>query len=411
MQQAHIILVGSGGQPYRDYAFRSLAGRYRLSALLPADPTWQQPHLQDWRTADLTDPDAVTGALKELADDGSAVLTWDETVLEVTAEAAGRLGLHHMSARSAQRCRDKYLTRRLLDEAGLPAVRHGLAHTAREAEEIAARLGFPVVVKPRALAGSVGVVRVEEPDAVAAAFELAGGAGYATLPNGHGILVEEFLDGPEISVDSAVLDGEVSCVQVAAKRLGYAPHFEETGHLVKGWDGTEPWADEVHALVTAAHTALGVEAGVTHAEVRLTSRGPRLVELNGRLGGDLIPYAGQLATGVDLVRAAAAVALRERPDLTPTRALTTEVRFVYPPHDGRVAAVSVGRAAELPGVAHAATLVAPGDTLLLPPRQPIPRLAVLIAEAADEAGCAEVLARALPEVTSEVVPLTGEPGR
>lgn len=62
-------------------------------------------------------------------------------------------------------------------------------------------------------------------------------------------------------------------------------------------------------------------------------------------------------------------------------------------------------------MAHAATLVAPGDTLLLPPRQPIPRLAVLIAEAADEAGCAEVLARALPEVTSEVVPLTGEPGR
>ncbi|WP_323754937.1 hypothetical protein [Streptomyces albidoflavus] len=181
------------------------------------------------------------------------------------------------------------------------------------------------------------------------------------------------------------------------------------GQPYRDWDGTEPWAEEVHAQVTAAHTALGVEAGVTHAEIRLTSRGPRLVELNGRLGGDLIPYAGQLATGVDLVRAAAAVALRERPDLTPTRALTTEVRFLYPPHDGRVAAVSVGRAAELPGVAHAATLVAPGDTPLLPPRHAIPRLAVLIAEAADEAGCAEVLARALPEVTSEVVPLTGGP--
>ncbi|WP_255249341.1 hypothetical protein [Streptomyces albidoflavus] len=113
------------------------------------------------------------------------------------------------------------------------------------------------------------------------------------------------------------------------------------GQPYRDWDGTEPWAEEVHAQVTAAHTALGVEAGVTHAEVRLTSRGPRLVELNGRLGGDLIPYAGQLATGVDLVRAAPAVALRERPDLTPTRALTTEVRFLYPPHDGRIAAVSV----------------------------------------------------------------------
>ncbi|MGW4373472.1 hypothetical protein ACWEJ7_07375 [Streptomyces albidoflavus] len=64
MQQAHIILAGSGGQPYRDYAFRSLAGRYRLSALLPVDPTW------------------------------------DGTALEVTAEAAGRLGPHHRSAGS-----------------------------------------------------------------------------------------------------------------------------------------------------------------------------------------------------------------------------------------------------------------------------------------------------------------------
>ncbi|MFW6724734.1 ATP-grasp domain-containing protein [Streptomyces sp. MAR4 CNY-716] len=411
MQQGHIILVGSGGQPYRDYAFRSLAGRYRLSALLPAEPTWQRAYLRDWRTADMSDQGAVAAALKELIGTDSAVLTWDETVLEVTAGAAQALGLHHMSAESARRCRDKAATRNLLAEAGLPAIRHGLAHTAGEAREIAERIGFPVVVKPRALAGSVGVVRVEDAGAVAAAYDLAGGAAYSTLPTGHGILVEEFLDGPEISVDSVVLDGEVTCVQLAAKRLGYAPYFEEVGHLVKGWDGTEPWAGEVRELVTGAHTALGVEAGVTHTEVRLTRSGPRLVELNGRLGGDFIPYAGQLATGVDLVRAAAAVARCERPDLTPSRSLTTEVRFVYPPRDGRVAAVSVGRAADVPGVVHAATLVEPGDTLLLPPRQPIPRLAVLIARAEDEAGCARILEQALPEVTGEVVPAAQEPGR
>ncbi|WP_069172171.1 ATP-grasp domain-containing protein [Streptomyces griseus] len=406
--ETHIVLVGSGGRPYRAYAFRALAARHRLSALLAEEPTWQREYLDSWKVADLGDPVAVTAALDALTGPGSAVLTWDETVLEVTAAAAEKLSLPHMSALAAQRCRDKFLTRGLLDGAGLPAVRHGLAHTQDEAERIADSLGYPVVVKPRALAGSVGVVLAEDAPAVRAAHRLAGGAAYSTLPTGHGILVEEFLDGPEISVDSVVADGEVTLVQVARKRLGYAPHFEEVGHLVGGWDDSEPWAGPVRALVTDAHRALGVDLGVTHAEVRLTSSGPRLVELNGRLGGDLIPYAGELATGVDLVVAAAEVALGRTPDLTPRRAGYAEVRFVYPPHDGTVRSVSTGGAEAVPGVAHAAVLTEPGAELLLPPRQAIPRLAVLIAEGADEAACARVLDAAVPLVTAEVEPLAGD---
>ncbi len=397
----HVIIVGSGGQPYREYAFEALAQRYRLSALLPADPTWQVPFLSSWQVADLSDDVVVAEALSALAEPDSGVLTWDETVLEATARAAEKLSMRHMSARSAARCRDKYQTRTLLDEAGLPAVRYGLAHSADEATGIAGSLGFPVVVKPRSLAGSVGVVLAASADEVRSAFALASGAGYSTLPRGNGVLVEEFLDGPEISVDSVVQDGAVTIVHVARKRLGFEPHFEEIGHLITGWED-EPWADEVRDLVAGAHQALGVELGVTHAELRLTAAGPRLVELNGRLGGDLIPLASRYSTGIDLVVAAAELSLGRVPDVTPAFNRAAEVRFVYPPHDAVVRSIDVSAAVAAPGIEHVAVLAAPGDTLKLPPHQAIPRLVAVIAVAADEAGCVAALDAAVPLVAAEV---------
>jgi biotin carboxylase len=404
--RAHVIVVGSGGQHYREYGFRSLSQRYRVSGLLPAEPTWQRPYLDDWQVADFGDEEAVVKALATLAGPDSGVLTWDETALEATAAAAEKLSLRHMSARAAARCRDKYQTRRLLAEAGLSAVRYGLAHSAEEAEQIAGSLGFPVVVKPRALAGSIGVALATDAAQVRTAFDLAVGAEYATLPTGNGILVEEYLDGPEISVESVVQDGVATCVHVVRKRLGFDPHFEEVGHLVTDWT-TEPWAEQVRDLVVAAHRTLGVELGVTHTELRLTSAGPRIVELNGRLGGDLIPYAAWLASGVDMVAAAASLALGQTPDLTRGHERSAEVRFVYPPYDGRVRHVDVTRAATLPGIAHTVVLAEPGSTLLLPPRQAIPRLAALIAVADDEAACVAALDAAAPMVASEIKPLDG----
>ena len=397
MKSDHLVLVGSGGRPYREYAFEALAQRFRLSALLPAEPTWQRLYLTDWRVVDFADDASVVEGLRGLAGPSSGVLTWDEMVLESTARAAEKLSMRHMSAESAARCRDKFRTRSLLDT----AVRYGLAHSADEAVSIASELGFPVVVKPRALAGSVGVVLAEDAAAVRDAFALAAGAAFATLPTGHGVLVEEYLDGPEISVDSVVSDGSVTCVHVARKRLGFEPLFEEVGHLLTGWTH-EPWADDVRDQVVAAHKALGVELGVTHAELRLTSAGPRLVELNGRLGGDLIPHAGFLSTGIDLVVAAAELALGREPDLTHWHDRTAEVRFVYPPFDGVVRRIDVAAAAEVPGIEHVAVLAEPGTTLLLPPRQAIPRLAALVAVADDEAGCRAALDTAVPMIDAEV---------
>jgi biotin carboxylase len=401
----HVIVVGSGGRPYREYSFVTLARRYRVPAVLPSEPTWQHSYISDSTVADLADPDAIAAAVSALAGERADIglLTWDETVLEATAQAAEKLGLPHMSARAAARCRDKYATRTLLERAGLASVRHRLVTSAQEAVRSAESFGYPVVVKPRALAGSLGVVRADDAAAVRRAFALAESSRFADLPTGHGVLVEEYLDGPEISVDSVVFEGQVDCVHVARKRLGFHPYFEEVGHLVTEWSH-EPWARPVRELVVQAHRALGVTHGVTHAEIRLTREGPRLVELNGRLGGDLIPFISAMATGVDLVAAAAELALGRRPAVAATRSRAAEVRFVYPPHDCVVGSVDVDRAALVPGIAHTAVLAEPGSRLLLPPRQPIPRLAALVA-VGDERDCARALDEAEHAVIAHLEPL------
>ena len=117
----HVIVVGSGGRPYREYAFATLARRYRVSAVLPSEPTWQHRYISESAVADLADPDAIAAAVCALAGGRpeTGLLTWDETVLEATAKAAEKLGLPHMSAHAAARCRDKYATRTLLEQAGL----------------------------------------------------------------------------------------------------------------------------------------------------------------------------------------------------------------------------------------------------------------------------------------------------
>ena len=399
-----LILVGSGLQAYREYSLATLAQVYELALVVPKSPTWQRNHVATWRVADTADSAAMLAAVSDLAG-GSAdtgILTWDEFAVATTADIAERLGLRHMSSRAARACRDKYLSRRLLHQAGLPAVRFRPAPTPDDAVRAALDIGLPVVVKPRSLGGSAGVTLVTDSGPVSAdaalrtAHAFAAGAHIPGTPERrNGVLVEEFLDGPEISVDSRVLDGRTDCAIVARKRTGFAPYFEEIGHLVAPWRD-ENWAGDVAELVGAAHDALGIDNGTTHVEIRLTRRGPRVVE---------IPYLGMLATGIDLPRCAASVAFGERADATPTRELCAEVRFLYPPYDGVLERLDLSRAAGVPGIAAATDIAAPGDVLSLPPRGAAERLGALVAVAPDEAGCRRALDVAEKQVRLIMVPL------
>ncbi|QMU74071.1 ATP-grasp domain-containing protein [Streptacidiphilus sp. P02-A3a] len=403
-----VVLVGSGGQAYREYAFVAAAARAEVALVTPTEPSWQQRYLSGHRRVASVEPAALAAAVAaSIAETPgrAGVFTWDEVLLEATAEAARRLGLPHMSPTAVRNCRDKLSTRRLLRDADVAGIRFAHVQGQEQALREAEAIGYPVVVKPRALAGSVGVVIAQDADELRAVYHHASDAAYPGINALDGLLLEEFLDGPEVSVDSVVRDGEVRLVNVARKRLGFAPFFEEVGHLVAPWR-QEPWADDLSRLVLDAHRVLGVDTGVTHAEVRLTVAGPRLVELNGRLGGDFIPHLGRLATGVDLTAAAIDLALGAEPDLRQTRDSCAEVRFLYPPQDGVVRSLDVTEAAAVSGVAEVVRLAEPGTRLLLPPRGIVPRLAAIVVTGDTPEHCQSVLDRASALVRAEVEPIT-----
>ncbi|MCQ4081084.1 ATP-grasp domain-containing protein [Streptomyces sp. RB6PN25] len=403
-----LVLIGCGNPPYRRYSLSTAANRVQTALVQRTATDWQRQYVDDrFRTADTCDVAQTTCAVAQLLDGHEgpgAVLTWDETLLETTAQVARRLGLAHMSPQAARRCRDKLATRRLLDAAGVPSAGFRHVHTHAEALQAAEQLGYPVVVKPRALAGSIGVTLAADEDELVRAVDQATGSTFPGISSLSGVIVEEFLRGPEISVDSAVLDGEVRIVNVAHKRLGFAPYFEEIGHLVAPWRH-QPWADELRSVVTSAHRTLGIRTGLTHAELRLTSVGPRIVEVNGRLGGDFIPLLGTLATGVDPVAAAIDIALDTAPDTERTRDRCAEVRFVYPEHDAAVRSLDLTAAQAVPGIVQAIPLAGPGTELRLPPHGIVPRLAALLATADTPEECATTLRRAEEAVRAQLVPL------
>ncbi|MGF1425977.1 ATP-grasp domain-containing protein [Kitasatospora sp. LaBMicrA B282] len=395
-----ILLIGSGGRDYREYLLAGAAARRPLWLLDAAEPTWQRPHLAGATVVPLLDPERLVPDVEGLVKAAAAVaadhpvagvFSYDETLVTATAEVAAALGLPGLGVEGADNCRDKHRTRRLLTEAGLLQPRFAHVGTLAEAQAAAGEFGYPVVLKPRGMGASIGVVRATGAAELAAAFAVAEGAGQGGNPAYRGgVLVEEFLDGPEISIDGAVHQGRYTPFFLAHKQVGAAPYFEETGHTVSA---DEPLlADpELTGMLAAAHRALGLRDGITHTEVKLTARGPAIVEVNGRLGGDLIPYLGKLATGLDPARIAVDVAAGREPELAHRSTATVGIRFAYPPQDGVVREVLLPVAGQLPGLRAAAAIAGPGTLLRLPPRGYIARHAYVIAEAADRAGCLAAL--------------------
>jgi biotin carboxylase len=382
---SRVLIVGSGHREFRRYLFEGMPRDWDVVLLDDGPVTWQADFVDDYRTVDLSDDEAVVGALKQMCGcqlDG--ILTWDERLLIRTADIGKLIGIKAISPEAAQACRDKGLQRELLAAARVPSARFHTASSIADAVQAAHRIGYPVVVKPIAMAGSIAVELVANDDQLRRAATRAVNATRPGFPRSRTCLVEEYLKGPEISVDSWVIDNEIVPFLTAHKRKSDPPFFEELGHTV-GLRLDTAVDHEVADVVRSANRALGVDRAVTHTELILTDQGPKVVEVNGRIGGDLIPYLGELAYGVRAGHIVVATALGHRPDTTPSKHQLAAVRFLYPAHDVVFADVVVDEGlAEAPWLHRLTRLAMPGSELLLPPRGHLTRAAAAVITADDE---------------------------
>ena len=402
-----IILVNSGYHLYREYLLNLVAGAARVWLFLDREPTWETRYIAGSTVVDTLDAAAMTAAARELAQrhrvDG--VLCWDEVRMVPSSLLAAALGVPGGDPEAIANCRDKHRTRTVLAAAGVPQPQSVLVSSYEQASAVAERIGYPVVLKPRALGASFGVVGVSAPGELEWAFRHSREAFEDGVPYyEEGVLVEQYLSGEEISVDSVVVGGVLTPMFLARKDSGYPPYFEEVGHSV---DADDPLlADaELLAMLAAAHRAVGLRNGITHTELRLTADGPRIIEINCRLGGDFIPYVGYLASGIDPGRHAVDAACARPPRVAATRHGVAAVRFCYPEREVTVERVEVDADALPPEVEVAGVLAGPGQLLSPPPDGHVTsRYGYAVARGASAADCARALETAAAAFTLHATP-------
>ena len=266
----------------------------------------------------------------------------------VAARVAAQLGLPHpLKPDVAARCVSKQRQRELFDEFGVPQPSWKIV--AEPAED----LPVPCVVKPPDRQGQKGLTLVRERGELTEAIAEAVSESRAGCA-----LVEELVDGPEVTVN-AFSDGHVFRALVVNDRLTAEPPAFGVA-LAHAWPSEHDVAGAVDVAWKAAE-ALGVERGPTYTQVRLSVDGPRVMELAGRLGGGHDAEVCEAAVGIDLNALAIRAALGESvevPDAEPSRGAC--VHFLVPPEGELLSVEGIDDALAVEGVLDARVYRRPG---------------------------------------------------
>jgi len=233
------------------------------------------------------------------ADDGTAV---------IAALALERLGLPRNPPAAARRTANKLAQREALSAAGLPVPRFQAFPLAGGPEAPAETIPYPCVLKPLGLSGSRGVIRADDPASFREAWRriqailAAAGSERKAREGGEGsqILVETFVPGTEVALEGLLRGGRLDVLALFDKPDPLdGPYFEETLYVTPSRHSPAAQA-QVERIVAAAAAALGLREGPIHAEARLGTAGPVVLEVAARTIGGLCARALRFGAGTSL---------------------------------------------------------------------------------------------------------------
>lgn len=243
---------------------------------------------------------------------------------------AEKLGLSGNSLEATLRSTNKHLMRRAFEAAGDPSPKSILVNEDTDLSKL--ELDYPVIVKPTDRSGSRGIYKVECFDELGSAVSAAAAAGFEKK-----VLIEEFAQGDEYSVECISFCGEHHFLAMTKKYTTGAPHFIETRHLEPA-PVNEDVLGHVRNVVFHALDTLGIQNGASHSELKIDEYGNiHLIEIGGRMGGDCIGSdLVRYSTGIDYVRAVIQIACGMEPDLRPiSKPIKVESRFIFTKEDDK----------------------------------------------------------------------------
>jgi biotin carboxylase len=242
------------------------------------------------------------------------IVTYLDDNMTTFASVAETFGLPFHSPATAAALTDKFQQRHVLGQAGLAMPACVIIPSQPSESELAAlamEVGWPAVLKPRSAQGSRYTFFVHDERRLVELLDDLG-------PARPQMILESYLtDDPSragepyadyVSVESVVAGGAISHLALTG-RFPLAENFRETGFFIPAALSEDDEAAALN-LTTSAIEALGVTSGCLHSEVKFTPDGPRIIEVNGRVGGGVPEMLGR-AAGLALVEMTLRLALGE----------------------------------------------------------------------------------------------------
>mmetsp|Transcript_35641 Transcript_35641/g.76971 ORF Transcript_35641/g.76971 Transcript_35641/m.76971 type:complete len:590 (+) Transcript_35641:67-1836(+) len=398
---ATVVFI-SAGYPGKRFIFERAAALGVKSVIVDHPDSWSRALVDEGIVAKFLEVDMgqsseevfkqALAAISELGKDGltgtaDGIVTFVELSVPMTCRLAEVLGLPGMEPQAVDRARDKHRTRAALKDFGLPTPANYLIKQGSDLKAAAEVVGFPAVIKPVSGAASLGVKKVTSFEELESGYlEVAEELGSLVVSSGaltkasNGtkgvnaksvvdltVLLEQYLDGPEVDVDIIMSEGDWRYAAVSDNGPTLEPYFNETWGLCPSMLSKQQQT-ELKDLSVNCCKALGFTSGVFHVECKYTSTtGPQLIEVNARMGGGPVRECNRLVWGVDLVEEAIFVALGipARPYLPKVPYTCIGYTFVNAQKSGKLMSTAGFEAwRKLPNVLSADPLVKVGDTVV-----------------------------------------------
>lgn len=283
------------------------------------------PYADEFYNASTIDIEAICNVAKEFKPDGIMTLATDMPMRSIAA-ATSILGLPGISMDTAIKSTDKGEMIKAFKTHGVESPWFYIIENESQLQEVMPQIEYPCILKPTDNAGSRGVMLVNSELELLEAYQYS-----LSQSRGGWVILEEYMTGPEVSIEVMVVNGEPHVLQVTDKLTTGAPYFVEMGHNQPSMLPLED-VEKIKDLACRAVKSVGINCGPSHVEIKLTPSGPKMVELGARMGGDCITtHLVPLSTGVDMIKATIDVSLGLTPDITPLFKKGSAIRFLDAP--------------------------------------------------------------------------------
>ena len=271
-------------------------------------------YADNFRKIDLKAKEGILEYARELNDNGGlcAVFTAGTDFSASVSYVCEKLNLNAHSYEASLNASIKDRMRQCFDKYHVPSPAYLKVNREdideRLTDKIREKLSFPFVVKPVDNMGARGCRMVRNDKELMSAVKTA--VDFSRTGNA---IIEEYMEGPEFSIDALVYNGTMTITGFAERHIHYPPYFIETGHTMPAVL-SEKMHDELISVFALGAKALGLTCGAAKADIKYTKDGPMIGEIAARLsGGYMSGWTYPYSSDLNLTQQALLIACSQEP--------------------------------------------------------------------------------------------------